>query len=341
MKKLLTALVCIGILMHVPSVFARADVIEMDNGSKIIGTVTKIDGNAVTVKTDFAGVITVDLSQIVSLSTEGDLNFYFSDKQKVFGKLNLTKDHVRISLPDGGEYLSDDPPENAWPEGARDPFGRHWHYEVGIDVAGKTGNSERFSAGGKASATIQGPDDRLVFSMRTSIARDDGVDSDNYIAGGIDFETYFRERYSWYARLELEHDRVRKVDLRTTAATGFGYYFLKKPNHTLRARTGLMYRHDSIRDEGSKSIVGLDLGLSHMYRFKNSWRVVNEITYTPSVETLRDYRIYHESFFEIPLVASNLWKLQLGMTNDYVRPAAQGREDMDTTYFGRLVFSWD
>jgi hypothetical protein len=341
MKKIMLTLILAGLLSCLPAMSARADIIEMDNGSKIIGTVTKINGTAVTVKTDFAGVIAVDLAHIVSCRTDGELNFYFSDRQKVFGKLTLTKESARVRLPEGGEFVSETPPGHAWPEGERDPLGRHWRFEVGIDVAGKTGNAERFSAGGRASATLQGPDDRLVLSVRSAVARDDGVESDNHIVGGVDFESYFLDRHSWYARVELEYDRVRKIDLRTTAAAGYGYYFLKKPHHTLRGRTGLMYRHDSLRDEPSQSTVGLDLGISHMYRFRNEWRLINDITYTPSVETRRDYRIYHESFFEIPLVASHLWKLQLGVTNDYVRPPARQSEDLDTTYFGRLVFSWN
>jgi putative salt-induced outer membrane protein YdiY len=177
--------------------------------------------------------------------------------------------------------------------------------------------------------------------LRYFYAKDDSIESDNQTVGGIDYETYFWEKHSLYARMELENDRIRKVDFRATRAAGYGYYFLKKPHHTLRARAGLMARHESLRDEASDFTLGLDLGTSHMYRFANAWKVTNDITYTPSIEEYRNYRIYHESAFEIPLVASEIWKLRLGVSNDYNSTPSVDQEYLDTTYFARLVFSWE
>lgn len=340
MKQWIWRLACVALLAMCPAMTARADVIELDNGSKIIGTISKIGDGQLVVETDFAGSITVDLARVISCATNEPLHISFSGKHRIFGKLTFAKDRTHVALADGGEFISAVPPAYAWPEGSRDPLSRHWRYEAGLDVAGKTGNAERVSAGGRLSAQLEGPEDRLLLSVRYAYAKDESAESDNRIAGGIDFESYFGKKHSWYARTELEYDRIRKIDLRTTAATGYGHYFLKKPNHTLRGRTGLMYRHDSLRDQPSESTVGLDLGISHMYRFGNDWRLINDITYTPSIEDYRDYRIYHESFFEIPVLASRLWKMQLGVTHDYVRPPAEGSDDLDTTYFGRMIFSW-
>jgi putative salt-induced outer membrane protein YdiY len=177
--------------------------------------------------------------------------------------------------------------------------------------------------------------------VRHFYAKDDSIEISNQTVGGIDYETYFKERHSLYARVELENDRIRKIDFRATGAAGYGYYFLKKPYHTLRARTGLMARHETFRDEASDFTVGLDLGASHMYRFANAWKVTNDVIYTPSIEEYRNYRIYHESAFEIPLVASEIWKLRLGVSNDYNSAPAANQEYLDTAYFARLVFSWE
>ena len=58
------------------------------------------------------------------------------------------------------------------------------------------------------------------------------------------------------------------------------------------------------------------------------------------LEDYRDYRICHESAFEIPIVASEIWKLRLGVMNDYNSRPAENKDYLDTTYFTRLVFSW-
>jgi putative salt-induced outer membrane protein YdiY len=212
---------------------------------------------------------------------------------------------------------------------------------VGADIGGRTGNSEKFNTGGRIRATLQGPTDRLLIYLRWLYSREDGEKSEDEITGGIDFESDFGDVHSWYARIELENDDIKDLDLRTTAALGYGYYFLKEPSHILRGRTGVMYRHESYANQDSEQTVGLDLGLHHMYKFSDYWKLVNDITYTPSFEDIHDYRIYHESAFEVPLARSDIWKLQLGVRNEYDSQPADDSERLDTYYFSQLVFEWE
>ena len=52
-------------------------------------------------------------------------------------------------------------------------------------------------------ATLEGPVDTSLFYVRGSYAKEDGDKTDDELIGGIDFETRFAERHSWYARIEL------------------------------------------------------------------------------------------------------------------------------------------
>ena len=195
--------------------------------------------------------------------------------------------------------------------------------------------------GGRVKAKLEGPKDHLLFYLRGSYAKEDGDKTDDELIGGIDFETRFAERHSWYARIELENDDIEELDLRSTAATGYGYYFFRETDHILRGRAGLMYRHVSYTGGDSESTVGMDLGLYHLYVFGDWGKLITDITYTPSLENFGDYRLFHESAFEIPLARSDIWKLQLGVTNDYNSQPVPGNTGLDTTYFSRLVLEWD
>ena len=68
--------------------------------------------------------------------------------------------------------------------------------------------------------------------------------------------------------------------------------------------------------------------------------MTNSLTFVPSFEDFANYRAIHDSFFEMPLVASK-WKLRIGLSNDYTSEPAPGTEAMDTTYYTRFVLSWD
>ncbi len=67
--------------------------------------------------------------------------------------------------------------------------------------------------------------------------------------------------------------------------------------------------------------------------------MINDIAWNPSFEDIHDYRIYHEGSFEVPLVKTEICKLQMGLTNDYDSEPAEGKERLESSYFTRLVLT--
>ena len=343
MKKCLFCVTFI-LLTAFSSTVLWGDVIELDNGSKIIGQIEKIGGGKVHVKTDFAGTLEIDMARVANLLSDNPVFVAFTSGNRLYGKVNYTKEQTQVDMPDGNTVVTKDAIAASWLQGQLDPLApsqRKWSYSVGVDFAGKSGNTEKFTTGGRTRAILKGPVDRLLFYLRWAYSKEDGEKSDDEVITGIDYESDFGERHVWYSRIELEKDNIKDLDLRSTAAVGYGYYFIKKSDHTLRGRTGIMYRHEDYANQNSENTLGLDLGFSQMYKLSDSWRLLNDITWTPSVEDIHDYRFYHESAFEVPLGNTEIWKLQLGVTNDYDSEPAEGKDRLDTTYFTRLVLEWN
>ncbi len=343
MKKNLSFFVLFLLTIFSPSLIL-GDVIELDNGSKIIGIIEKIGDGKVHIKTDFAGTLKIDMEHVTNLTSDDPLFVAFENGNRIYGKINSNKEQTQIDMPDGNSFVTEEAIIAVWFKDQLDPLApptRKWSFGIGVNIAGKTGNSEKFSTGGRMTAKLQGPLDRLSFFLRWDYSREDGDKSDDLITGGIDYETDFAERHSWYARTELERDDIKDLDLRSTAALGYGYYFIKKTDHRLRGRTGIMFRHESYDNGDSESTLGPDLGIYHMYGWDEWWKLITDVTFTPSFEDIHDYRVYHESAFEIPLADSENWKLQLGIDNDYDSTPAEGKKRLDTTYFSRLVYQWD
>lgn len=343
MSKSLTISI-LAALSLILSTTAYSDLIVHGNGSRIIGNITRIHENKVTMETDFADTITVDLNNITDLKTDTPLFISLENGSRLYGTINQEEDTILIDSPEGRLSVNRDAVTAAWLKGQPDPLAperRAWSYEVSLEGSGKTGNTERESIGTRLKAELKGPDDQLQLYLKGLYAKEEGEETDDEIIAGIDFERIFAEFHSWYTRVELERDDVDNLDLRTTAATGYGYYFLKKSDHELRTRLGLSYRHDSLEDGSSSSDIGLDMGLHYMYRFNQRLKLVTDITYTPSLENFADYLLDHESILETPVGLSEIWKLQVGINNQYDSEPAEGKEKLDTTYFGRLVLQWE
>ncbi len=215
-----------------------------------------------------------------------------------------------------------------------------WNYEVGLDLAGKSGNSEKIAFGGKAVAKMEREQDELELYVQGGYAKDDGDKTQEEVKGGADYEYKIDERWAWYLRNELEYDKIEGIDLRATIATGMGYYFLNNEEQSLRGRFGLNFRREEYDTGREENLAGGDLGLKHWVKLSANTEMTNEVTFTPAFEDFEQYLIHHESKVDVAMNEAKTWKLSLGIANDYNNTPAPGKRELDTEYFVRLVFSW-
>ncbi len=128
-----------------------ADVVETKNGARIVGKVTKIDGGAVTVTTDFAGAVTIKQSEITGITTDGPVAVRLASGTRLEGKISSSAGALQIAGADGSISTTVDKVAASWAAGGKDPaiaaLERGWAYEAAVDVAGKTGNKEQLGTG--------------------------------------------------------------------------------------------------------------------------------------------------------------------------------------------------
>lgn len=322
-----------------------ADVVETKNGSHLVGKVVKIDESVVLLKTDYAGDIKVKQSDVTSVTTDAPLVVRLSSGTVLQGTLSSTGEGALvINGPDGTLTTRVEKVATTWNPGGTDPaivaLQRSWTYEVSADVTGKTGNKEQLGTSFAARATMKTSTDTLQFYSAYDRQVSDGAKSADQFKAGLDYQNNFSGRKSWYVRDEGGFDRIKDINLYNVAGVGLGYDVIKKPKHTLTFRAGLSYRYEGYKDPATEDVnaAGLDFGLNHQFDTE-TWSLVNRISYVPLIKELGNFRLLHESFFEIPM-ANPDWKLRLGVSNDYNSRPGKGIGKLDTTYFSRLVLSW-
>jgi hypothetical protein len=319
-----------------------ADTVEIKNGSRIIGKISKIDAGAVVVSTDYAGVLTIKQTEVASITTDAPVALRLESGTRFDGRITAGPGGgIQVAGSDGTISTTIDKVAASWAAGAIDPLvDRHWTYEASVDVSGKTGNSEQIGTAGEVRAVLKTHQDMLQFYSAYNRQVSEGTKSADQFKAGVDYSNNFRGRYSWYVRDEGGFDRVKDIELYNIAAAGLGFDFIKEPRQTLTGRAGLSFRYEGYRDPFTEDVksAGLDLGLNSDMVFGDS-RLVTRIAYVPTFEDFGNYRLTHESFYQIPL-AHPAWKLRLGVSNDYNSQPPRGVEKLDTSYFTRLVLSW-
>jgi hypothetical protein len=319
-----------------------ADTVDVKNGARIIGKISKIDAGAVEVDTDYAGKITIKQSQVTAITTDAPIAVRLASGTRFDGKVTAgSSGGIQIAGAEGTLNTTIDKVAATWSAGKVDPaVERHWVYEASVDVSGKTGNKEQIGTAGELRAVLKTTQDTLQFYSSYNRQISDGAKSADQFKAGVDYSNNFAGRYSWYLRDEGGFDRVKSIDLYNIAAAGLGFDVVKRPKQTLTGRAGLSFRYEGYKNSIAPSVksAGLDIGFNNDMEFGNS-KLVNRVAYVPTFEDFGNYRITHESYYQIPLTNPN-WKLRIGVSNDYNSQPPRGTERLDTAYFTRLVLNW-
>jgi hypothetical protein len=323
---------------------ARGDVVETKNGARIVGKVTKIDGGAVSVETDYAGSLTIKQSEVTAITTDSPVAVRLASGTRIDGRVSSAAGSLQVAGADGTITTSVDKVAASWPAGGKDPavvaLQRDWAYEANVDINGKSGNKSQLGTSAGVRATLAGANDKLVFYSAYDRQVTDNQKSADQFKAGVDYSSNFSGSNSWYVRNEGGFDRIKDIQFYDVAAAGFGYDFVRKPKQTVTGRLGLSFRNENYKSPFTTDVnaAGLDVGFSHSLQLTDS-SIVNRLTFVPSFNDFSNYRATHESFYEMPFVNPS-WKLRMGVSNDYNSKPGLGVDKLDTAYFTRLVLNW-
>ncbi len=338
--KLFTVLSAAALLVSAVS----ADTIVTKDGSTINGKILGIDGGKISVKTDFAGKISVDQKLVESIATDEEVYLSLEDGSTVHGPVSGQDGALTVAAPTGTVSTTVAAIDETWMPGEKSPTQiaaeRQWTYEAAFDLTGKSGNKDSTGFGTNFRATLEGAEDTLVFFAKANFQEVDADKSADNARGGVDYSNNFGKNYNWYVRTEFGYDAIKDIDQFFTVSAGFGYVFTDTDTRKLDIRAGLGYLSENYgtitrEDTGAASF---DLGLNHKETFKwGTW--VNRATYTPTVEDFANFRFIYDTSLELPLKSEG-WSVRTGVNFDYNSEVIGTEKELDTTYYIRMVLKW-
>ncbi len=324
----------------------QADVVVTKDGSRLTGEITLIDQGTIHMKTAFAGAIKISQDQVASFQTEEPVVVRLQSGTVMSGPVELSGDgKLKIASEDGVLETSTAKVAASWSPGTEDPEvvrnRREWEYNASLNLSGETGNTEEFDLGAKLQARLKGPNDTLGLYIEYEQGEEEGLKTDDRIEGGGGYETFVSDEVGWYVRTELEQDRIDEINLRSLSSGGLSYRFINKPHQTLIMRNGLGYEFTSYSNNTEDdSSATYELAFNHSYRHKDFFRIQSELVYIPLLSGPSDFRLEHDTAIIIPIGRSENWSIALGIENEYESEPATD-EKLDTTYYTRMIYSWD
>jgi len=343
---------CLILGLIVTGAVCRADEVRIDDGAVLTGTLRSVGATELVLETAYAGTLTIDRARVVAFTTEEPLFTRLPSGTVFHGRIQPAESEgeARLEGLDGRLSTPYSAMVECWRESGQDPVRlaelaaveknrRKWNAEAGLNLAGKSGNSEEFSSAGQVRARLKGPHDEFeLYGRMEQNSKNKVKTADEKIAGTR--YTFFFNGLGWYIRTELEKDRFEDIQFRSTTASGLSYRLLNRETLQLKASTGLSWRYeDYISNTASGEDLGMDFELDHYWQLPARLEMENRLTYVPSVEDFSNYLAKQESSLTLPL-GSGPWHLRGGVRNEYNAQPEGGRDRLDTTWYTSLVLKW-
>ena len=323
-----------------------ADTVTTTDGSTLKGKITLIDEGIVYIETTYAGTLKLDQETVASIESDAPLNFRLKDGTTLSGTVT-SKDKKALNIHDegGAQKTSADQIVASWTPDKIDPEiernKRKWKNDFAVDLTGRTGNVERFNFGAQLDLRLKGPLDEIHLGFDYELGEQNKERTEDRTLLRASYERFNKDKLGWFIRTIWEQDPINGIDVRSTTTYGASYRLINNEAQTLVVRGGLGYRYTEFEDNDLKneSALTIEPGLAHTYRYKDWFFLENNIYYSPALNDLENYNATHNSSIRLPMGNSESFWIRMGIRHEY-ESQTSANENLDTTYYSQLVYSW-
>lgn len=331
-----------------PIAALSADVVTTKDGSRLVGSITKIDNGVIFLNTKYAGEIEIAQTDVQSLNSDEVVSARLSNNDTATGKLSID-DSGNLKVGQTSTKIGN--LVDLWPNNGEDPEvvrqrmeteaqRKIWSFDGMLEITGEEGNNTEFDIGIDLDLRRKGPKDDIHLYTYYDLGEQNGTETDDELIIGGSYDYYITESNGWYIRQEFEMDEPNAIDFQSTSGFGYSHRFINKPHQTLRGRAGIGYISKSFTtDAPDDEYMTADFNLLHTYKFNDGLSMTNELSYVPSLEDFADYEIDLDNHFELSLAEMQSWAFRMGVLFEY-DSATAAEEKLDTTYYTKIIYTW-
>lgn len=321
------------------------DEIQFLNGNVITGKIVSLTDGKLVFESDVAGKITVELSNIQTISSDEPVIVNLKDGTGFNQKL-ISVQAGRFAIQgtesiSGQEFsvadiVSINPPAKPVPK---------WTGDISLGITSTHGNTKSQSITGSASASKRTEKDRTTLSADYAKSKkDDDVTGEEetiedwWRARGK-YDYFFSKKMYGYIDTRYEKDAVAELDRRVTVGLGGGYQWIESDEMNFSTEIGLASLYEKYDNQtDSNSEISLQLGYHFDKKLLDNIKFINDLTYYPALEKFSDY--YLTTTAEIRANFTKTFFTNFKTILNYDASPAQGRHKTDIKYFLGLGYSF-
>jgi len=289
---------------------ALADEVVLENGDKLTGTVAKVDGGKLTLKTDYAGSVEIPMEKIKSLVTDAPAEVKLETGEILKGKLRAEDGKLTVDPGDGREPVTVDREKVV----AVNLPPRKLTGNITVGGSSQSGNTDRITGAVGAEASIKSDKDRFSLRFLFNYGQDKGQETVNNTYLSLKYDYFFTKKFYGLLALELLKDRFVDLNLRTIVGPGIGYQIWDDPVKFLFLEAGVTYFSEDHINNPHKDWAAARLAGNFRYQFFKIITFADLLELYPNLSHGGEYTLRNEASLISPLgVAwalklSNIWR---------------------------------
>jgi hypothetical protein len=320
---------------------AFQDEIVLKSGSKILGTVTDSRDGVVTIETDFAGTLSINLDKIASLQTSNPVIIQLADQTVIPGQPLRIQDELLVidtaTSPEQVYPLSELLLVNPapWELGQ----GYKWSGLASLAMSAERGNTDTDELDYSLESIWRSKRDRFTLRYNGEKDRASNETTVDKWYGQGKYDYFFDGPLYGGIQTSAEHDKFTDLDLRYMVGPYLGRQFYEEPIFTLSGELGASYVNEDyiVAEDDDYAAANWAINASSNYLGGDS-RLYFDHRGILSLEDTSDYILYTTFGLAFPL----LWSLEAAaeLQLDYDAGAVEGVDKLDQTYRFRVGYTW-
>jgi len=325
---------------------AMADQITLKNGDRLSGAILKNDGKKLTMKSEFAGEVTVPWEAVTGLSSSGPLHVELNDGQLVVGVVTLppesatlaiaTKDTGAVSFSRASikSIRSNDEQAAYDAEIVRYRNPRLidlWSGYLDTGFATSQGNSKTatFTVGAAANRVTSRDKIAVAYTSLFSSSNASGknITTADAKRGGIGYDLNLNSNWFAFGSVDLESDKFQNLDLRFSPAGGLGGHLIKRENSLLDLRLGMAANREFFSSGLNRTSGEILVGQEYLRKFSKAFSLDQKLVMYPNVTDSGSYRMNFD--ISIVTVLRRWLSWQLTGSDRLLSNPVQGRKKND------------
>lgn len=243
-KSALAALISLHVLSLGVVEHAYADTINLKSGDRLSGNILTKAGDTLTLETTYAGNVVILWSEVASIETSKPAKFMLKDRT-VMDANATSAGEAGLTLK-AGEVMSSQPIAladidyiNPPPEVTGEGLAVSGIANLGFTAnRGNTDNDQLYYAAETIARSIK---NRFTIGATGTQKEENGEETTRNNRGYIKYDHFITPKWFAYANADIEEDKFKDLNLRTSVGVGAGYQFFDAPERSFAMEGGVSY----------------------------------------------------------------------------------------------------